>query len=154
MSTDFTLSLDEDDFEQAMEAESVVAKVRSTPTTKVPTVRHEVRGQRAEGRRDYLTRDPSSWTWDDIRNYVVGKIEARDRATGTALPARQEGKEFGIFSAFAGRHGSLAGPIAVFAFETSATPGYWRNAPIGIGRFAKNSDPYFASVIAEKIDAD
>lgn len=99
-------------------------------------------------RREERTTDagkaPQTWTWEDLRNYVVREIEQRFGA----FP-RDPLKEKSIFSSFIKRHGDKAGPIAKFAFELC--DGMWKGAPINVQRFCKNSDPYFAIEIASKI---
>lgn len=87
---------------------------------------------------------PKQWTWEQLRDYVVRSIEARHGA----FP-RNFKTEASIFKAFLSRHGEMAGPIAVYAFERH--DGMWRNAPITPSRFTKNSDPYFADIIAARL---
>lgn len=120
----------------------IAARVMTPVVRQTATVTSRTR----ENRKDYLTRAPESWTWEDVRNYVVSKIQE----IHGDFP-RHEGKEFGTFSGFAGRHGEMAGPIAVFAFETQPTPGYWKGSPISTTRFCKNSDPYFSDLIKARL---
>lgn len=120
-----------------------------TATATVPVVRQSARvTPRAKtGPKDYLTRPPEAWDWNDLRNYVAGRI--------TELHGdfpRDERKEFGIFSRFAKTFGERAGAIAVFAFETQPQPGFWGRAPISTTRFCKGSDPYFAEPILARLD--
>lgn len=86
----------------------------------------------------------TDWTWSDLRDYVVGQIEERFGA----FP-RDSRKESGVFKSFLARWGDQAQPIARHAFEVA--DGRWGGAPISVNRFCKNSDPYFAAVIAERL---
>jgi hypothetical protein len=132
-----------DDFD--IEPVKKTAVQRGTRVTAVPTVQQKV-SSRPAGKPGsaFLTKPPTAWDWRDLRDYCVTKILQMHPAL---LPKREEAKEFGIFSAFHGRHGELAGLIAKFAFEGQSAPGMWMGAPIGIGRFAKASDPSFADII-------
>lgn len=140
------ISFDPGLFEDELENAAPTSTIRAAVT--VPVIRQTARvtSQSYEHRRDYLTRDPNTWTWDDLRNYVVGKIQEMHGD----FP-RNEGKEFGIFSAFAGRFDDMAGPIAKWAFETSPTPGFWKGSPISVTRFCKASDEYFGLQIQARI---
>jgi hypothetical protein len=113
-----------------------VTRVRSVAPVPTSTV------SSTETNRSFLTKPAAQWTWKDLQGYVVSKIEQMHGP----FP-RSTTREFGIFNSFAMRYGKDAGPIAVFAFETSSTPGRWKGAPINVGRFARGSDPYFADVI-------
>lgn len=86
----------------------------------------------------------TEWAWDDLRDYVVHNIEERFGP----FP-RDARKEAGIFKSFLSRWGDQAQGIARYAFET--VDGRWAGAPISVNRFCKNSDPYFAAVIAERL---
>lgn len=86
----------------------------------------------------------TEWAWDDLRDYVVTNIEERFGP----FP-RDARKESGIFKSFLARHGDQAQAIARYAFEVA--DGRWAGAPISVNRFCKNSDPYFAEVIADKV---
>lgn len=88
--------------------------------------------------------DAEKWDWRQVRDYVIVEIEKRFGPVDCP-----SGKQFGVFSAFAGRWGALAGPIAKYAFEIS--DGIWNGTPITVNRFAKGSDPYFAAVIADRL---
>ena len=85
-----------------------------------------------------------SWSWEQMRDYVVGQIEARWGAR-----PRDPLKESGIFKGFVGRWGAQSEPIAKTAFEVYN--GLWNGAPVSVERFAKGSDPYFAEVIAKNL---
>ena len=101
------------------------------------TVTHKPSASRA-----YLGK--SDWSWDDLRDYVVAQIEERFGP----FP-RDSRKESGIFKSFLARWEGQAQGIARYAFEVA--DGRWGGAPISVNRFCKNSDPYFAQVIAERL---
>jgi hypothetical protein len=93
----------------------------------------------------YKAKEASAWNWSDLRDYIVEQIEQRH-----GPQVRDALKESGICKAFIARWGiEDAVAIARAAFEVH--DGMWRNAPISISRFAKGSDPYFASVIATTV---
>lgn len=90
-------------------------------------------------------RPVSEWNWSDLRDFIIESIEQRH-----GPQVRDPKKEAGIIKSFISRWGiEQAHAIARAAFDVH--DGMWRNAPITITRFAKGSDPYFASVIAENI---
>lgn len=109
--------------------------------TKVPVVADRV-VVRAEPRTAYLAVEETSWSWEELRDYVADEITKR-----FGLFPRDHKKEYGIFKAFLDRWGARAVPIAKFAFEIH--DGRWRGAPVKITRFCKASDPYFATLIDE-----
>lgn len=82
--------------------------------------------------------------WRQVRDYVVEQVISYHGR----FP-RNAAKEAGIFKGFVTRWGDNAMPIARVAFETHR--GIWHNAPIRVERFSQNSDPYFASVIAQTL---
>lgn len=97
----------------------------------------------------HLITSVDQWTWMDLRDYVVGSIVSR-----LGPIPRDDKREMGIFRGFVARWPAVegkvsAGRIAKHAFED--LDGWWRGSPVGIGRFAKASDPYFASVIADRL---
>lgn len=106
----------------------------------------EVIQRPSEVRTDLLTPE-SSWGWEEVRDYVVAQIEAR---TGT-FP-RDARKEASIFQRFCRQFGPDAPAIARFAFEVA--DGRWKGAPIGINRFCKASDSWFADPILARIKGD
>jgi len=123
---------------------------RTTPTASVVTEAPVVTATAtarplpsATGTTD-LAVDEGAWGWEQLRDYVVRKIED---AHGP-FP-RDFKKEHAIFKSFAARWGEKAASIAKYAFEVNG--GYWRNAPIGVNRFTKGCDPYFAQIIAERL---
>lgn len=94
--------------------------------------------------RSDLLSSAQGWTWEQLRDYVVAQVlELHGPFPRDAV------KEAAIFRSFVSRWGEQAGPIAVAAF--TAHGGYWRSAPIGVNRFSKGSDPYFAVIIAANI---
>lgn len=95
-------------------------------------------------RRGFLAKEPSTWTWGDLRDYVVSEVERRNGAQ-----VRNAKREYGIFTRFLKTWGTDAVAIARYAFEVA--DGVWNNAPITVSRFTKNSDPYFAEVIAARL---
>lgn len=94
--------------------------------------------------RAFLVKGDESWTWQDLRDYVVAEIE---RLHGV-FP-RDPRKEAGIFKSFLSRYPDSAVAIARYAFDVRE--GYWAGAPISVNRFCKASDRFFADVITERI---
>jgi hypothetical protein len=87
-----------------------------------------------------------NWTWSELRDYVIREIELRHGAQ-----PRDPRKEKGIFSSFLGRWpDGQAVRIAKAAFEVH--DGWWANAPIGVNRFCKGSDPFFAERIITQLE--
>lgn len=85
-----------------------------------------------------------NWTWQQLRDYVLRACAERHG------PAPVDDiKTSAIFKAFHARWGTLAGPIARFAYQQQ--DGYWRSAPVTPTRFCKASDDYFAAPIAERL---
>lgn len=115
--------------EQPLKAESLVAeKVHVTPVSGAA----------------YLLKEDAQWTWEDLRDYVMGQIE---QFHGPQI--RNSMKESSIFKSFHSRHGAKSVGIARFAFEQQR--GMWQRAPIAVNRFCKASDVYFADVIAARL---
>jgi len=132
------------DFDAAVMTPATTTPV--TTQTPLPSVTETVRvvstGQVYGG---YKAKEASAWDWADLRDYIVEQIEQRH-----GPQVRDALKESGICKAFIARWGiEDAVAIARAAFEVH--DGMWRNAPISISRFAKGSDPYFASVIATTV---
>lgn len=92
----------------------------------------------------YLLKDDSAWTAEDLRDYVMGQVEAFH-----GPQPRNTVKEMAIFKAFLGRWGAKAPAIARFVFEVQR--GMWRTAPVSVNRFTVKCDPYFADVIADRL---
>ena len=116
----------------------------STSTITVPVIQERVTIRRPETRVTDVGKSAATWTWEDLRNYVVRSIEA----IHGPFP-RNPIKEKAIFSSFLSRWGTQAGPIAKFAFEECE--GRWRGAPVSVTRFCKGSDEFFAAPIAERL---
>lgn len=85
-----------------------------------------------------------TWTWEQLRDYVIGEITSRWGAR-----PRDPLKESGIFKGFVNRWGDRSEAIARAVFENYN--GVWNGAPVSVERFAKGSDPYFAEVLAKNI---
>jgi hypothetical protein len=118
---------------------SMVVRTTAPVVTETVTV-HQQPSQRTQ----YVAKPEETWAWDDLRDYVVREIEQR-----FGVFPRDSKKEYGIFHAFCGRWADQAPAIARFAFEVE--DGRWAGAPISINRFCKNSDPFFAEVIAKRL---
>lgn len=97
--------------------------------------------------QSYMLKDESSWTWSDLRDYIVTK--------STQLfgpPLRDPAKESTILKAFISRHGiEKAVLVAMAAYEVYG--GVWMSAPVTVTRFTRNNDPYFADVILARVSA-
>lgn len=119
------------------------ARQASLTTETVPHVVEHVHVTPVAGAA-YLMKADTAWSWEDLRDYVMGQIE---QFHGPQI--RNAMKEASIFKGFMNRHGSKAVGIARFAFEQQR--GMWQRAPIAVNRFCKGSDPYFADVIAERL---
>jgi hypothetical protein len=84
------------------------------------------------------------WSWEALRDYVVVSIERR-----WGPFERNPMTEYRIFTSFLKRWGPKAEPISRYVFEIR--DGLWRGSPVTIYRWTKGSDPYFASVIADRL---
>jgi hypothetical protein len=135
------------DFDAATRQQRLEALRRLQSTTRVvetvPVVTEKVHVTPVSG-ASYLLKEDSQWTWEDLRDYVMGQIE---QYHGPQL--RNAMKEASVFKGFMNRHGSQAVAIARFAFEVQR--GMWQRAPISVNRFCKGSDPYFADPIKERL---
>lgn len=96
----------------------------------------------------YLLKPDHEWAWSDLRDYVIANI---CEVSGRPVP-RDVAKEKAIFAGFLARYQEFAGTIARHAFE-GPDGGWWRGAVIGVNRFCKGSDPYFADVIVGRLVA-
>lgn len=93
----------------------------------------------------YLLKPSEQWSWGDLRDYVITEAEKRSGAQ-----IRNVAKEAGIFKGFISRYGIIdAVMVAMAAFEIYE--GVWYSAPIGVSRFTKGNDPYFADVILQRM---
>lgn len=92
----------------------------------------------------HVLKPVDQWGWEEVRDYVVGSIEARHGA----FP-RNFKTEGSIFKSFTNRWGAKAGLIAKIAFEEF--DGMWKGAPISVNRFCVGSDPYFAAPLSERV---
>lgn len=93
---------------------------------------------------NHLLTEEAAWDWRALKDYVVTEITQRH---GPQPIDDRKAKQ--IFDSFLKRWGDLAVPIAKAAFTDH--DGMWANAPISINRFCKNSDPFFAAEIAERL---
>lgn len=125
------------------EAGTTRLAVQSQQTVTQVVEQVEVVPKPATSRTDLLVMG-EDWSWEQMRDYVVHEIEARFGA----FP-HDSIKEASIFKSFIGRHGKKAAAIAKHAFEVC--DGRWAGAPISVTRFCKNSDPFFAEVIVERL---
>lgn len=91
-----------------------------------------------------LLSTPEGWTWQQLRDYVLRACAERHGPQPV-----DDIKAASIFKAFHARWGSLAGPIARFAYEQQ--DGMWHSSPVMPSRFCKGSDSYFAAPIAERL---
>lgn len=95
--------------------------------------------------RGFTLRDAAAWDWSDLRDYVVTQIESK-----FGPQPRDSKKEYGIFNRFIKTYGGeKAAAIARYAFEVEG--GWWMSAPIGVNRFTRGCDPYFAEVILGRL---
>jgi hypothetical protein len=86
----------------------------------------------------------STWGWEELRDYVVERIENR-----WGPQRRDPVREASIFKSFVGRWGADAEVISRYVFEVA--DGFWMGSPVTINRWTKGSDPYFATVIIQKL---
>jgi len=110
-----------------------------------PAVVERVTATPLSSSRGFLARPDTQWTWEDLRDYVVGQVEQRFGA----FP-RNFHKELGIFKSFMARYPDQAVAIARYAFEVK--DGYWSGAPVSVTRFCRGSDRWFAEVIVARLD--
>jgi hypothetical protein len=92
----------------------------------------------------FALKPDAEWGWEELRDYVVNAIEQRHGE----FP-RNFKTEHSIFKSFLSRWGTQAPAIARTAFEHF--DGMWKGAPIGVNRFCKASDQFFAQVIADRL---
>lgn len=93
----------------------------------------------------FLLKPAGQWTWQDLRDYVITQAEKR-----FGPQVRDPKKEAGIFKGFIARHGiEDAVTVAMAAFEVFE--GTWRSAPIGVTRFTRGNDPFFADIILARL---
>ncbi len=87
----------------------------------------------------------AEWGWEHLRDYCVDQIVALHGP----FPRMNQPAEDATFQRFHREWGADAPRIARYAFEICG--GRWGGAPISVNRFCKNSDPYFAKPICDKI---
>lgn len=93
----------------------------------------------------WLVDTTAEWGWEELRDYVVGEIQDRQGP----IP-RDPLKEAAIFKRFVKQWGERAKPIAQYAF--GVCDGKWAGAPVGVNRFCKGSDEFFAEEIVRRLD--
>lgn len=120
----------------------LLARQNKTETV-VPVVTERVTVTAVAG-ASYLLKEDGQWSWEDLRDYVMGQIEQYH-----GPQVRNAVKEASVFRSFLARHGEQAPAIARFAFEVSR--GMWQRAPIAVNRFCKASDVYFADPIKKRL---
>lgn len=125
----FFLDIEDDEGYEAVE---VTVSQAEAPRVELESVTH-------------LMVESQNWSWEQLRDYTLGQIQALH-----GPQPRNPVKEKAIFQSFIDRWGpSNASSIAKYAFEISH--GMWQRAPISVNRFTKNSDPFFAQVIATQL---
>ena len=132
-------------FDTELDTEGVATKtIRETKTTVTQTSTATLRSNTGHSYQSKHSGD--QWGWEELRDYVVDRIEFFHGP----FP-RDFRKEKSIFSRFLKEHGQEAVAIVKHVFEGPAATGTWLGAPISVGRFCRNSDPFFAIPILEKI---
>jgi hypothetical protein len=118
-------------------------------TTSAAGVTPKPRQAPVQASSDALRAD-ENWTADDLRTYVLRKIEERHGAQ----PDHGHPKMRAIFNRFYEAWGAVdAARIARYAFEGQARPGFWKGAPIKATRFTRGNDEWFARAILDQINA-
>jgi len=120
----------------------LLARQSKTSET-VPVVTERVTVTAVAG-ATFLLKADAEWSWEDLRDYVVGQIEQYH-----GPQVRNALKEASVFKSFCARHGDKAPAIARYAFEVQR--GMWQRAPIAVNRFCKASDVYFADPIKKRL---
>lgn len=118
--------------------------VRETLTLHRPPSNGLPQAAPRETRTTDVGKRPECWEWEDIRNYVMRQIETFS-GPFPVDPVRLKS----IFYSFKKRHGKMAGPIAVAAFDLYQ--GKWMGAPISVNRFCTASDKCFADVLKQRL---
>lgn len=112
--------------------------------TVVPLAVQTVGTRRPETRMSDVGKDSATWTWENLRDYVVRQIEEKHGP----FP-RDAIREKATFSGFVNRWGAMSGLIAETAFDVF--DGRWKGAPISVNRFCKGSDEFFAKEIVARL---
>lgn len=139
-----------------VETAPTVTIVEPAPTLVTVTETVTAVVSRMDSHSTHLNKDESSWGWEELRDFVVNEIESRQGP----IP-RDSRKESGIFKSFLTRYGvtdasgkvtDASRPVAIAkAAFGPVFNGMWNSAPIGVNRFCKGSDVYFADVIAKRL---
>lgn len=95
--------------------------------------------------RSYLLKDPSDYQWQDVRDYALWSIFEY-----CGPFERQTVKENSVFKSFFGRYGPERS-VAIIRFAFGVSNGLWYGNPIGVNKFSKGADPYFAEEILKLI---
>lgn len=95
--------------------------------------------------KHYSQMPAAEWGWEQLRDYCVDQIVVLHGP----FPRTKPYAEMAIFQRFCKEWGPDAPRIARYAFEICH--GRWGGAPISLNRFCKDSDPFFAKPIADKI---
>lgn len=99
-------------------------------------------------KHSYMAAKPGGWDWEALRDYVASSIL---RTHGPF--ERNFMKEKAIFSRFIRTFGpDVAERIARHTFEVQG--GWHEGSPVGINKFCKGSDPFYAIPVAKKMGID
>jgi hypothetical protein len=134
-------------FDAFEDEETTTPAPAPTVTSAPPAVRSTITATKVQSSTHLLV-EPSAWSWEQLRDYVVSRLESIPDHPGVR---RDPVREKAIFSGFLKRYGARAVEIARFALETQQTPGWWHSAPIQPTRFCRGSDPYFAEAILAQL---
>lgn len=116
--------------------------------TRMVVVRDHV-AVRSAPTKGHLAVSDESWTWRELRDYVVSGLTQRFGPPEHTDP-HWAVKEAGTFKGFIRRWGpERAASIARYAIEVCDAR--WQGRPITTKSFCQGSDPYFAIPIAERI---
>jgi hypothetical protein len=125
---------------------------RATSTTRGTStsagVQPRARQAPVQASADALRAD-ANWTADDLRTYVLRKVEERHGPQ----PDHGHPKMHSIFNKFHEVWGADAARIARYAFEGQARPGFWKGSPIKATRFTQGNYEWFAKAILDQINS-
>jgi hypothetical protein len=130
-------------FDTDLDTNGVSRIVKTTPPAAVRSTVTVT--QKVNEHHTYEGKSEAEWGWSEFRDFVVDQIT---RANGP-FPRMAE-REAGIFKRFLSQYG-IADAMAITRYAFEVCGGRWGNAPIGITRYCKGSDPYFAQPILERI---
>lgn len=113
--------------------------------TQLVAIRETVHVRRSPD-RSHLLVAPERWSWRELRSYVLVEMERRF-GPQDKLPRTRESS---VFKSFIDRWGpEMSAAMARYIFEVC--DGMWLGQPVTIYRWCKNSDPYFAVPLAERL---